>query len=192
MICTSSPGVVTVGNHCSARRGGAISYCKFWNKCASATDSRSSDVMPEHIHLLISEPEHGTPSTVVQAIKLGFARRVLGPRKVAVAQTSRGVPHVSRFLRDVGGTTIGCIRGGHRPPSYLAASFLRFQCLDGVQARIEKLGYMHRNPVKRGLVAEPDQWTWSSFRAYLYGEPGPVRVNYWEVLDKIDLSRASA
>lgn len=59
-------------------------------------------VMPEHIHVLISEPEHGTPSTVVQAIKLGFARRVLGPRKVAVAQTLRGVPHVSRFLRDVG------------------------------------------------------------------------------------------
>ena len=58
--------------------------------------------MPEHIHLRISEPEHGTPSTVVQAIKLGFARRVLGSRKVAVAQTSRGVPHVSRFLRDVG------------------------------------------------------------------------------------------
>jgi REP element-mobilizing transposase RayT len=59
-------------------------------------------VMPEHVHLLISKPEHGTPSTVVQAIKLGFARRVLGSRKVAVADTSRGVPHVSRVLRDVG------------------------------------------------------------------------------------------
>ena len=34
-------------------------------------------VMPEHIHLLISEPEVGTPSTVMQAVKLGFARRVL-------------------------------------------------------------------------------------------------------------------
>ena len=51
---------------------------------------------------------------------------------------------------------------------------------------------MHRNPVKRGLVAEPDQWTWSSFRAYLYGEPGPVRVNDRQVLDKIDFLRASS
>ena len=34
-------------------------------------------VMPEHFHLLISEPEIGTPSTAMQAIKLGFARRVL-------------------------------------------------------------------------------------------------------------------
>ena len=34
--------------------------------------------------------------------------------------------------------------------------------------RIEKLRYMHCNPVKRGLVAEPEQWRWSSFRYYKY------------------------
>ena len=34
-------------------------------------------VMPDHIHLLISEPERGDPSRVIQAIKQGFARRVL-------------------------------------------------------------------------------------------------------------------
>src|ERR1017187_9169473 len=34
-------------------------------------------VMPEHIHLPISEPQQKTPSTVMQALKLGFARRVI-------------------------------------------------------------------------------------------------------------------
>jgi putative transposase len=43
--------------------------------------------------------------------------------------------------------------------------------------RAEKLGYMHRNPVKRGLVDAPEQWRWSSYRFYLLGEAGPVRVN---------------
>lgn len=43
--------------------------------------------------------------------------------------------------------------------------------------RIEKLRYMHRNPVKRGLVGSPEQWRWSSYRFYLLDEPGPVRVN---------------
>ena len=43
--------------------------------------------------------------------------------------------------------------------------------------RVEKLRYIHRNPVKRGLVLEPQQWTWSSFRHYAYDEPGPVVVN---------------
>jgi hypothetical protein len=36
------------------------------------------------------------------------------------------------------------------------------------------------NPVKRGLVEQPDQWKWRSFRAYLFGERGPVRVNFQE------------
>jgi hypothetical protein len=39
---------------------------------------------------------------------------------------------------------------------------------------------MHRNPVKRGLVDYPEKWKWSSFRAYLYGERGLLRVNFQE------------
>ena len=43
--------------------------------------------------------------------------------------------------------------------------------------RIEKLRYMHRNPVKRGLVLEPQQWPWSSYRLCAEGERGVVLVN---------------
>ncbi len=43
--------------------------------------------------------------------------------------------------------------------------------------RVEKLRYMHRNPVKRGLVLEPGQWAWTSFRHYAYQERGIVLVN---------------
>ena len=35
--------------------------------------------------------------------------------------------------------------------------------------RVEKLRYMHRNPVVRGLVAKPEDWRWSSFRHYANG-----------------------
>ncbi len=48
--------------------------------------------------------------------------------------------------------------------------------------RVEKLRYMHRNPVKRGLVTEPERWRWSSFRDYLYGQTGKVRVNDTDVM----------
>ena len=34
---------------------------------------------------------------------------------------------------------------------------------------IEKLHYMHRNPVVRGLVETPEEWPWSSFRHYATG-----------------------
>jgi putative transposase len=43
--------------------------------------------------------------------------------------------------------------------------------------RVEKLRYMYRNPVRRGLVLKPEEWLWSSFRHYAYGERGPVLVN---------------
>jgi putative transposase len=48
--------------------------------------------------------------------------------------------------------------------------------------RIEKLRYIHRNPVARGLVASPEQWQWSSFRWYSSGEVGPVRINDTDIL----------
>jgi len=37
--------------------------------------------MPEHFHPLISEPQELTPSTVMQALKLGFVRRVIAEAK---------------------------------------------------------------------------------------------------------------
>ena len=42
--------------------------------------------------------------------------------------------------------------------------------------RVEKLRYMHRNPIKRGLVSEPLEWAWSSFRHYATGEQRVVIV----------------
>ena len=57
--------------------------------------------------------------------------------------------------------------------------------------RIEKLRYIHRNPVKRGLVEKPEDWAWSSFRDYLYGEKGPVRVNDTDIM-KIQLRPPAA
>jgi len=42
--------------------------------------------------------------------------------------------------------------------------------------RIEKLRYIHRNPVRRGLVASPELWAWSSFRHYLSGAEGIVEI----------------
>ena len=42
--------------------------------------------------------------------------------------------------------------------------------------KIEKLRYIHRNPVKRGLVEKPEDWPWSSFRNYATGEEGTVEI----------------
>jgi len=42
--------------------------------------------------------------------------------------------------------------------------------------RVEKLRYIHRNPVKRGLVARPEDWRWSSFLQWATGYEGRVEI----------------
>jgi len=119
-------------------------------------------VMPKHIHLLISEPQEKNPSTVMQALKLGFARRLL-------VQAKRRRSPAQAALFD------------HLPQHIWQKRFYDFNVWTE-HKRIEKLRYMHRNPVQRGLVESPELWRWSSYRAYFLGETGVVKINKWEVL----------
>jgi len=105
-------------------------------------------VMPEHVHLLVSEPQIADPSTVVQAVKLGFTRRV----------------HTSS--------------PSDTPLHVWQSRFYDFN-LWSQRKEIEKLRYMHRNPVVRGLVREPGEWRWSSYSSYAHGDAGLVRINDW-------------
>jgi putative transposase len=98
-------------------------------------------VMPEHVHLLLSEPEHGTLATALQAMKQA----------------------VSRAL------------GSGDGEAFWQARYYDFNVFSA-RKRIEKLRYIHRNPVTRGLCAEPQDWLWSSFRHYLSGEEGNVEI----------------
>jgi putative transposase len=41
---------------------------------------------------------------------------------------------------------------------------------------VEKLHYIHRNPVRRGLAAKPEDWPWSSFLHYQTGARGTVEI----------------
>jgi REP element-mobilizing transposase RayT len=59
-------------------------------------------VMPEHIHLLISEPELGNPSTVMQALKQRVARSERSESKSeSVAAVARGArSNAAQFLAE--------------------------------------------------------------------------------------------
>jgi putative transposase len=120
-------------------------------------------VMPEHIHLLVSEPQRSTLSTMVQALKLGFVRSL------------PGAPPMSRKRDETWGTPI------ETPRHFWQARFYDFNVWTE-KKRIEKLRYIHRNPVTRGLVDSPEKWKWSSFRWYLCGEIGPVKINDTDIL----------
>ena len=50
---------------------------------------------------------------------------------------------------------------------------------------VEKLRYIHRNPVGRGLVQKPEDWKWSSFRHYQTGMRGTVEIeSEWTAMQR--------
>src|SRR5580704_6436052 len=76
------------------------------------------------------------------------------------------------------GTQAICFGAGKGAP-LLASALLLLQCLLNLK-QIEKLRYMHRNPVARGLVAKQEDWAWSSFRHYTTGLNGTVEIeSFW-------------
>ena len=132
-------------------------------------------VMPEHVHLLVSEPQRATLSTAIQALKLGVVRSL----RVSNDENLTSVMPWSRKNSETWGTPSPGV--SKKSNSFWMARFYDFNVWTE-KKRIEKLRYIHRNPVVRGLVAAPEQWHWSSFRWYSSGEVGPVRINDTDIL----------
>jgi len=67
---------------------------------------------------------------------------------------------------------------GTRPQFWQTRYFDRN--IRGEEAMYEVIRYIHRNPVKRGLVCNPEDYPWSSFTHYLTGHPGPIQLeSHW-------------
>ena len=102
-------------------------------------------VMPEHVHLLVSEPPCGTLADAIHYLKLSFAKRLRRHSQGSSSCVFWQQRYYDRNVRDE----------------------REFK---------EKLRYLHRNPVKRGLVRDPAEWKWSSFRHYAWREIGVVEI----------------
>ena len=109
-------------------------------------------VMPEHVHLLVSEPERGTVANAIQSLKICSAKR--------------SKPHISQPHGNAG-----------HPVSFWQKRYYDRNVRD--KEFIEKLRYIHRNPVRRNLVSRPEDWKWSSYRHYLTGEDCGVQIECW-------------
>jgi putative transposase len=95
-------------------------------------------VMPEHVHLLVNEPQRVLLCKAIQALKLSVTMR------------SRERPFWQAHSYDF------------NVPTH--------------EKFVEKLRYIHRNPVRRGLAARAEDWKWSSFRHYRTGLVGTVEI----------------
>ena len=106
-------------------------------------------IMSAHVHLLISEPRKGTPSTVMQVLKQRVSRELRRrKRRTLPGQLQLPFSRITAAL-----------------PQFWQRRFHDFNVWSA-RKRTQKLEYMHRNPVTRGLVARPTDWPWSSAAAY--------------------------
>ena len=115
-------------------------------------------LMPDHVHLLVSEPRDALLSIAVQTLK---------------QQTSRKLDK----------------RG---EAQFWQRRYYDFNVWTEEKTR-EKLRYMHRNPVVRGLVAEPIDWPWSSFLHYATGVQGTVEIeSQWTAMKREQSKKSTA
>lgn len=110
-------------------------------------------VMPEHVHLLLNEPSSGTIADVIQLLKTKVSVQA---RKEQKRQAGDDPFWQARYF-------------DHNVRNHTGF--------------VTQLRYLHRNPVKRGLCSAPEDWPWTSFRAWGWGEVGPVEIeNDWTAM----------
>jgi REP element-mobilizing transposase RayT len=108
-------------------------------------------IMPDHVHLVLDPPA---------GIKLGV---VIGQMKARVAHTVMPALR-DRLLRP----------DGH--PALWERRCYDHNCRSILTVR-EKIIYCHNNPVRRGLVGNPGDWLWSSYRWYQGGSNSPLDID---------------
>jgi len=119
-------------------------------------------VMPEHVHLLLSEPATDPLFTALQALKQSVSRKF-----------SLRVPRPNLLGR-----------AWDQTEPFWQERYYDFNVWTE-RKRVEKLRYIHRNPVIRGLVAAPEDWKWSSFRHYATGLKGAVEIeSFWTAWER--------
>ena len=116
-------------------------------------------VMPEHVHLLLSEPPSKNPSKILQVLKQKVAKALLKKRKAA---------DDGQLSLPFGSET--------EATHFWQRRFYDFNVWSEKKLK-EKLDYMHANPMQRKLVKHPREWPWSSWAHYALGEEGKIRID---------------
>ena len=120
-------------------------------------------LMPHHVYLLVRPPSDCEMGTILRAAKEPVSKR-------ASAWVRKHAPKFLPRMLDIQPNGRRSIRfwqpGGGYDRNIVSAQELR-----------EKIDYIHRNPVRAGLVSDPADWKWSSFAAWQYGRDEPLPID---------------
>jgi putative transposase len=109
-------------------------------------------IMPEHVHLLISESSAVPPAKIIQVFKQRVSRRMRGKKRAIKNQLTLRFPQPHSEVR-----------------RFWQRRYYDFNIYSRKKLW-EKLEYMHANPVEERLVQHPRDWPWSSWSNYSTGK----------------------
>jgi len=120
-------------------------------------------LMPEHVHLLILPHDDVTIRSILSKLKTPVTRQ-------AIRWTKLNAPEFLRRMEDrqPGGRVTRRFwqRGGGYDRNMRSTRDIH-----------EKLAYIHDNPLRRGLVDNPEEYTLSSARAWQSGIDDPIPID---------------
>jgi REP element-mobilizing transposase RayT len=117
-------------------------------------------ILDNHLHLIASSPDLGREMKDFKSFTARQIIDLLEAQKVAVLLDQLAW----RKARHKQESQYQLWQEGSHP-----------QQIQGEEMMLQKLEYIHNNPVKRGFVDEPEHWRYSSARNYA-GMPGLIEV----------------
>ena len=118
-------------------------------------------IMPNHVHLVIYPQPECKVGRVIGEIKSRTAKRIMPMLKARYPELVEKL-HVDRD-------------GENRTVLWQRRCF-DHNCRSPEDVK-EKIDYCHKNPIRAGLVIDPAEYEWSSYRWYLGEENAELRID---------------
>jgi len=119
--------------------------------------------MPDHVHMMVRPSPERTLGEILRQIKEPVSKR-------ASAYVRKHAPWFVPHMLDVQPSGRRATRfwqpGGGYDRNIVSPQELR-----------EKIDYIHRNPLRAGLVKDPADWRWSSFAAWHNDNDGLLSID---------------
>jgi REP element-mobilizing transposase RayT len=114
-------------------------------------------IMPDHVHLILWPFGPATVSEIMRDYKKFTSTRII--RQAEVEQLKAWTAAFERAGRETGRSRNKVWQDSYWDVNIYSEHYLR-----------QKLNYLHRNPVRAGLVENPEDYYYSSYRSYVCGE----------------------
>ncbi len=118
-------------------------------------------LMVDHLHLIV---RHDDLSEVMRAFKSWTSRLISNALEEENRVDALKIIRRAAFGRP--GQELSVWQPGFHPKGIIGDAMM-----------LQKLQYVHNNPVRKGFVAAPEGWLHSSARDYVIGKTGPIEID---------------